>query len=144
LVPVRHIPFTSYPAIDTIGTGIWAVEMAREFPLAEVIGFDLVPYPSNINLPPNLQFLLADCAKGLDYPDGHFDIVHGRMIIGGIRDWKALMDEIVRVTKPGGLIVLAESAAPWPLIDPAPEGVGKGCTDLLELVGRYVVCMVSR
>ena len=34
------------------GTGIWAVEMAREFPKAHVVGMDLVPYATNeLDLP---------------------------------------------------------------------------------------------
>lgn len=119
------------------GTGIWAVEMAREFPKAQVVGLDLVPYPTNeSNLPPNLELVLGDCAQGLVYPDGHFDIVHARLIVGGIRDWKALLDEVVRITKPGGLMVFAESCCPWPLIDPAPEGVGRGFLDLMDLMSK--------
>jgi ubiquinone/menaquinone biosynthesis C-methylase UbiE len=119
------------------GTGIWAVEMAREFPKAQVVGLDLVPYATNeLDLPSNLKLVLGDCAQGLAYPDGHFDIVHARLIVGGIRDWKALLDEVVRITKPGGLMVFAESCCPWPLIDPAPEGVGKGVLDLMDLMSK--------
>jgi ubiquinone/menaquinone biosynthesis C-methylase UbiE len=119
------------------GTGIWAVEMAREFPKAQVVGLDLVPYATNeLDLPSNLELVLGDCAQGLAYPDGHFDIVHARLIVGGIRDWKALLDEVVRITKRGGLMVFAESCCPWPLIDPAPEGVGKGFLELMDLMSK--------
>jgi ubiquinone/menaquinone biosynthesis C-methylase UbiE len=119
------------------GTGIWAVEMARDFPKAKVVELDLVPYATNeVDLPPNLELVLGDCAQGLAYPDGHFDIVHARLIVGGIRDWKALLDEVVRITKPGGLMVFAESCCPWPLIDPAPEAVGKGFLDLMDLMSK--------
>jgi ubiquinone/menaquinone biosynthesis C-methylase UbiE len=128
---------------DNVGTGIWAVEMAREFPKAHVIGVDLAPYATNDkDLPPNLELVLADCVKGLPYPDAHFDIVHARLIVGGIRDWGALLDEIVRVTNPGGLMVLAESAGPWPMLDPVPEGVGQGYLDSFGPTGavwRYVM-----
>jgi hypothetical protein len=87
------------------GTGIWAVEMAREFPKAQVVGLDLVPYATNeLDLPSNLELVLGDCAQGL--------------------------------TKPGGLMVFAESCCPWPLIDPAPEGVGKGFLDLMDLMSK--------
>jgi len=69
------------------GTGIWAVEMAREIPKAQVISLDLVPYPTNEkDLPPNLELVLGDCAQGHAYPHGHFGIVHARLIVGGIRE----------------------------------------------------------
>jgi ubiquinone/menaquinone biosynthesis C-methylase UbiE len=104
--------------------------MAREFPKAHVTGVDLAPYATNEkNLPSNLELVLADCVQGLPFPDGHFDIVHARLLIGGIKDWGALLNEVVRVTKPGGLMVLAESAGPWPLLDQVPEGVGQGLLD---------------
>jgi SAM-dependent methyltransferase len=110
--------------------------MAREFPKAEVIGLDLAPYPTNEELPSNLELVLGDVANGLPYPDGHFDIIHARLIVGGIRDWKALMDEVVRATKPGGPIVFAESCCPWPLIEPPPEGVGLGYLNLMDLMTK--------
>jgi ubiquinone/menaquinone biosynthesis C-methylase UbiE len=122
---------------EKVGTGIWAVEMAREFPKAEVSGLDLVPYATNeANLHSNLQLVLGDCAKGLDFPDGYFDVVHARLIVGGIRDWKALLDEVVRITKQGGLMVFAESCVPWPLVDPAPDGVGSGFVNYMEMCAK--------
>jgi ubiquinone/menaquinone biosynthesis C-methylase UbiE len=111
--------------------------MAREFPKAEVVGLDLVPYATNeLDLPTNLELVLGDCAQGLAYSDGHFDIVHARLIVGGIRDWKALLDEVVRITKPGGLMVFAESCCPWLLIDPAPDGAGRGFVDFMNVVAK--------
>jgi SAM-dependent methyltransferase len=102
-----YYPATTQRTSLMAGTGIWAVEMAREFPKAQVVGLDLVPYATNeLDLPSNLKLVLGDCAQGLAYPDGHFDIVHARLIVGGIRDWKALLDEVVRITKRGGLMVL--------------------------------------
>lgn len=111
--------------------------MAREFPKAEVIGLDLVPYATNeANLPSNLQLVLGDCAKGLEFPDAYFDVVHARLIVGGIRDWKALLDEVVRITRPGGLMVFAESCVPWPLVDPAPEGAGNGFVNYMAMCAK--------
>lgn len=114
--------------------------MAIEFPRAQIIGIDLVPYEedptSTTTLPPNLELVLGDCSRGIDYPDGHFDIVHTRMLLGGIRDWNALIDEAVRICKSGGLLVFAESDCHWPLIDPAPEGVGRGYTTYFDQVTK--------
>lgn len=110
--------------------------MALEFPKAQVVGLDLVPYYEDptIKVPPNLDLVLGDCTRGINFPDGHFDIVHTRMLLGGVRDWDSLINESVRICKPGGMLCFAESDCYWPLIDPVPEGVGKGYTTYFEYV----------
>lgn len=120
-----------------VGTGIWAEEMAREFPKAEIIGLDLAPYEKDWDtLPSNLSLVLSDALKGLPYPDRYFDVVHARMILGGIRDWTTFMTEVVRVVKPGGLMVLAETEGRWPLRDQPSTEVGSGFVKLLDLVSE--------
>ena len=51
---------------------------------------------------------------------------------------ESLLDEVVRITRPGGLMVFAESCCPWPLIDPAPEGAGSAFPDLMDLMSKQV------
>ncbi|KAG8898497.1 hypothetical protein FRC01_010888 [Tulasnella sp. 417] len=42
------------------GSGIWAVEMAKQFPSAEVVGIDLI-HPDNVpEIPPNCRFRIED------------------------------------------------------------------------------------
>ncbi|RXK38723.1 hypothetical protein M231_04033 [Tremella mesenterica] len=104
------------------GTGVWsgfspviwsglidrAIEIAQEFPNAEVIGLDLAPVQKDQDVPFNCQFIIEDAARGIPFPDGYFDIVHARVLIVGVRNWKSLIDDMVRVTRPGGLIVSVE------------------------------------
>jgi SAM-dependent methyltransferase len=73
-------------------------------------------------LPDNLQFVLEDVNQGLPYPDGHFTVLHSRLMLAGvrplfsfllnaeyqIRDWNAYIKECVRLVKPGGLLVFVE------------------------------------
>ena len=96
--------------------------MAEEFPEADIIvwlscglmgaaddqGIDLAVPHSYLQVPSNCSFVLGDVSLGLPYPDEHFDVVHGRLLMSGIRDWKALVDEMARVLKPGGLMVFVE------------------------------------
>jgi hypothetical protein len=59
-------------------TGFWAMEVAKEYPDAKVIGFDLSP-TSRDDVPPNSTFEISDLNKDLgQYPDGTFDFVHSR------------------------------------------------------------------
>ena len=100
------------------GSGRWAMEMAALFPDARVIGLDLVPPPEDANplgegldaRPENYLFTAGNILEGLPYPDASFDFVHQRLLITAIpRDrWPGVIQELARVTRPGGWIELAE------------------------------------
>nr|XP_019009621.1 uncharacterized protein I206_05179 [Kwoniella pini CBS 10737]OCF48402.1 hypothetical protein I206_05179 [Kwoniella pini CBS 10737] len=89
------------------GTGTWCLEMSREFPEAEFIGVDLVPIQPD-NLPNNCSFMIDDITNGLSYPDGMFDLVTGRLLVMGLRDYPSILQDIARVIKPGGMYVATE------------------------------------
>lgn len=89
------------------GTGIWAIDIADEFPNAEVIGTDLSPIQPTW-VPPNLKLEIDDCTKDWTWDDGTFDFVHMRMLIGAISDWNKLFQQAYRVCKPGGWVQSAE------------------------------------
>ncbi len=126
LAPVRH------PAavLDVgAGTGQWAFEVCAAFPDAMVVGLDLVrgkPGP-----PANYRFVQGDVLDGLPFADGRFDFVHQRFLTAGIplASWSALLQELFRVTRPGGWVELGEALA---RIEPA----GPATTRLTELAHR--------
>lgn len=100
------------------GTGRWAMEMAAEFPRARVVGIDLVLPDSTASLghgltqqPENVTFLEGDVLKGLSFDDASFDFVHIRFLFTAVpeRAWPALLDELIRVTRPQGWIESVES-----------------------------------
>lgn len=93
------------------GTGRWVIEMAKEFPQAEVVGLDIVK--PNINSearPVNTLFTQRDVLKGLPFTDGVFDYVHMRFLIAALptKDFLSVINELQRVTRPGGWIELTE------------------------------------
>ncbi|KAF8636569.1 hypothetical protein AX17_003380 [Amanita inopinata Kibby_2008] len=90
------------------GPGHWAIDIADEFPGAEVIGIDLAPIQPR-SVPPNCTFELCDLNQSnIPYPDGYFDLIHARSMHTGISDYPRLLQEIVRVLRPGGLVILVE------------------------------------
>jgi len=83
------------------GTGIWAIDVADEYPSAEVIGIDITPtQPSWI--PPNLRFEIEDAQLEWTFPPNSFDFIHVRSLHGAISDWPMLYQEIFTALKPGG------------------------------------------
>ncbi|RUS33450.1 methyltransferase type 11 [Jimgerdemannia flammicorona] len=98
------------------GTGIWSIDLAREFPNSTFIGTDIIDIFANetSTIPPNCSFLKADTFKGLPFPDGSFDFVFQRAqsMCFTAEMWPRVLREIVRVTKPGGYIELLEGSFP--------------------------------
>jgi cyclopropane fatty-acyl-phospholipid synthase-like methyltransferase len=90
------------------GTGIWAIEMADEFPNAIVIGTDLSPIQPNW-VPPNCKFYIDDAEADWNYStDEHFDFIHGRGLCGGIADWTRFYGQAYQNLKPGGWLEMVE------------------------------------
>ena len=73
------------------GTGIWAVEVAEEFPDATVIGNDLSAIQPKW-VPPNLSFEIDDIESEWNY-SAKFDLIHTRHMDFSIADWPKLMNQ---------------------------------------------------
>ncbi|KAH7635576.1 S-adenosyl-L-methionine-dependent methyltransferase [Sordaria sp. MPI-SDFR-AT-0083] len=91
------------------GTGLWAIDMADEFPDCNVIGTDLSPNQPTW-VPPNLRFEINDASKEWTYQPNFFDFIHMRWLTGAIRDWTAVYKEAYRCLKPGGWIEHMDSS----------------------------------
>ncbi|KAK1753020.1 methyltransferase domain-containing protein [Echria macrotheca] len=89
------------------GTGIWAIDMADEYPSAEVIGIDLSPIQPGW-VPPNVRFLVDDAESDWGHGRGKFDYVHARHMCMAIKDWPKLLQQAYDALKPGGWIELQE------------------------------------
>ncbi|KAL7271335.1 hypothetical protein RUND412_005919 [Rhizina undulata] len=85
------------------GTGIWAIEIADQFPSADVLGVDLSPIQPNF-IPPNLAFEVDDIEEAWQYQDNSFDFIHIRTMAGYIRDWPKLYRQAFKALRPGGWI----------------------------------------
>nr|BBH93668.1 hypothetical protein KTA_18670 [Thermogemmatispora argillosa] len=104
------------------GTGQWAFELAHQFPHAEVIGLDLEQVKASTP-PPNYRFVQGDLLQGLPFDNNSFDFVHQRLLFLAIplAAWPGVVQELARVTSPGGWIELVEaSIAPKDLTPSGP------------------------
>ncbi|PYH90270.1 UMTA methyltransferase family protein [Aspergillus ellipticus CBS 707.79] len=93
------------------GTGTWAMEMADEFPDAEILGTDLSPIQPNW-APPNCSFVVDDAESDWAYTkEEAFDYIHARSMGGGIGDWERLLRQAYEHVKPGGWVEIQEYEA---------------------------------
>ncbi|KAI5790468.1 S-adenosyl-L-methionine-dependent methyltransferase [Pyronema domesticum] len=89
------------------GTGIWAIDMADKYPMAEIIGTDLSPIQPNW-VPTNCVFQVDDAMMDWTFPDNYFDFIHCRNMASGVSNWDHLISEMLRCTAPGGYVELCE------------------------------------
>ena len=95
------------------GTGRWCVEMATLYPQANVVGFDLAPpatATAETSRPDNVVFTQGNMLEGLPFAENSVDFVHQRLVIVALPTdrWVSQIQELLRVTRPGGWIELVE------------------------------------
>jgi ubiquinone/menaquinone biosynthesis C-methylase UbiE len=99
------------------GTGGWLIEVAREYPTIEkLVGADI----SNKMISyararaeqqgSRAQFQTTDALRALPFSNDSFDLVNQRFGVSWLRtwEWKKILLEYERVSKPGGIIRIAE------------------------------------
>ncbi|KAK0646812.1 S-adenosyl-L-methionine-dependent methyltransferase [Cercophora newfieldiana] len=91
------------------GTGRWAIEMADEFPSAQVIGTDLSPIQP-VLVPPNLRFEIDDgneeWQNGEDWYD--VDYIHFLSTVAAWSDWQWMIRTAFSRLRPGGWLEMQE------------------------------------
>lgn len=92
------------------GSGVWTLEMARDFPASKFVGIDSEKrYLPQKNIPENCTFVVANTLK-LPFPDNEFDYTFQRTMVLAYSppEWIKVVAELIRVTKPGGMVELFE------------------------------------
>ncbi|RPA76255.1 S-adenosyl-L-methionine-dependent methyltransferase [Ascobolus immersus RN42] len=90
------------------GTGIWAIDFGDMYPQAEVIGSDISPIQPGW-VPPNVKFEIDDYEEEWVHKKESFDFIHGRNIVGAVKDWPALIKQAYEALAPGGKFELQET-----------------------------------
>lgn len=99
------------------GPGGWCQEIAFEHQSIQVTGIDIsttmmryAQVQAQVQGLDNAKFLTMDVTQPLAFPDNSFDFVNARSLIGFMQKerWPDLVREMLRVTRPGGIIRLTE------------------------------------
>jgi phosphatidylethanolamine/phosphatidyl-N-methylethanolamine N-methyltransferase len=80
----------------------------------------------------NVESLMVMDAQSMAFPDNSFDVIVAQLVITAVPDPEAVLDEFVRVLRPGGEIVLVSRV-----------GAGKGLRQVLERGFSPVTCMLG-
>ena len=102
------------------GTGHTLAQIKTALPNAELSGIDLSPaYVAKAKAMCPEAAILTDDARALPFVDDTFDIVTSTYLFHEVpeADRRTVLAELARVVKPGGLVVLQDSAQ----LDDAPE-----------------------
>ncbi|HBE24765.1 MAG TPA: class I SAM-dependent methyltransferase [Ktedonobacter sp.] len=94
------------------GSGGWVLSLAQAYPHLEVMGFDIdermiiyATTQAGVGGLDNASFRVMDLNQPLDYPDNYFDLVSARfMTVIPTEVWPSAERELVRITRPGGII----------------------------------------
>ena len=102
------------------GSGIWAVDFANQHPNCNVHGIDLSRVKPNGATPPNCSFQVKDVETEWDFQDvGPFDLIHSRLLIEGMRDWRGYFAKCFKNLKPGGWVEAHEVQCPMYSANPS-------------------------
>jgi cyclopropane fatty-acyl-phospholipid synthase-like methyltransferase len=59
------------------GSGLWAIQVAEEYPNTRVIGTDISPVQPT-EVPQNCDFQIESLLEGLSFDTGSVDLLHSR------------------------------------------------------------------
>jgi ubiquinone/menaquinone biosynthesis C-methylase UbiE len=131
LFPERDDISSMHDILDiACGPGAWVLDVAYTYPKIEVVGVDISrnmieyaraqAWTQGLN---NTHFQAMDVLKPLAFPDNSFDLVNARFLVGFMpaTAWPRLIDECMRITRPGGVIRLTEFDEPGTTNSPAFE-----------------------
>lgn len=106
------------------GSGIWAIDVADQYPAAVVTSTDLSP-SQRTWVPSNCKFMVDDIEAEFCWKENTFDFIHIRGLYGTIKDWPRVYQQCLHVLKPGGYLEHAEYSAQFTSDNNSiPEGGG--------------------
>jgi len=121
LVPPEIDPDAVHDVLDlACGPGSWALDFARAYPCARVVGVDRAKIAlvearrlaARENLS-NVEFQEVDILgeAGLPFPDSRFDLVWARALFLHlpVATWEPLLHEVYRVLRPNGAFVALDN-----------------------------------
>ncbi|RIA99736.1 S-adenosyl-L-methionine-dependent methyltransferase [Glomus cerebriforme] len=116
------------------GPGTWLLDLSNKYENSLFFGLDIKSiFPLEIK-PNNLEFIEADIFNGLPFRDNEFDFarIDNMCLILTVEQWDFALSELIRVTKSGGYIEVADRRNDYddegPIFDRLSKGVWSTCS----------------
>ncbi|KAJ5159748.1 uncharacterized protein N7482_006752 [Penicillium canariense] len=117
------------------GTGEWVLDIAEDFPAADILGTDLSPIQPTW-APPNCRFFIDDAESDWTFSSSEaFDYIHARSMGGGVSDWPRLLRQALVHLKPGGWFEVQEFEA-WVRSDDGTHMMATNVMDWQDKLNR--------
>ncbi len=129
------------------GTGGWLIETAKTYPaMTQLFGIDISGKMLDYaraqaeahQVSDRVEFVVMDALRMLEFPNNFFNLVNMRCAQGWVRtwEWPKLLQEALRVSKPGGIIRFTEVNG-GAESTPALERLGHLIVSALYQAGHY-------
>ncbi|KAJ7040051.1 S-adenosyl-L-methionine-dependent methyltransferase [Mycena alexandri] len=89
------------------GSGAWAIQAALKFPDAQVVAIDMSPLP-HCELPPNVNFVLANLTEDWTLEMEAFDMVHSRLVMSHVVNGEDAIRKAAQLVRSGGLMIIED------------------------------------
>jgi ubiquinone/menaquinone biosynthesis C-methylase UbiE len=130
VLPEQSDPTVFHRVLDVgCGTGGWVIEAAQTYPDMSLVGIDIsqrmIRYAraqaKNHHVDGRVEFCVIDALCMINISDASFDLVNVRLGLSFMRtwDWPKLLSELLRVTRPGGVVRITDSDVIPPTNSPA-------------------------
>jgi ubiquinone/menaquinone biosynthesis C-methylase UbiE len=142
-LPEQSDPASLHRVLDIgCGPGGWLLEMAARYPHMSLVGIDIswrmIEYARDEaqarKLTDGVEFHVMDVLRPLKIPDGSFDLINMRFGASflQVKDWPGLLSELLRVTRPGGIVRITDS------------GMTQSTSSAQTRLGQMVLCALYR
>lgn len=101
------------------GSGGWVIQAAQTYPTMSLVGVDIskqmVTYANKQatqqHVTDRVMFRVMDALHILDFPTASFDLTNMRLVSSFVRtwEWPKVMTEVLRVTRPGGVLRITDT-----------------------------------
>jgi ubiquinone/menaquinone biosynthesis C-methylase UbiE len=145
LFPERNDVSSMHDILDiACGPGGWVLDVATAFPEIRAVGIDIShmmieyaraqAWSKGLN---NASFQFMNALEPLEFADDSFDMVNARSIFGFMPTtaWPGLIQECMRITRPGGIIRLTEFDTYGTTNSPAVEKINEIGLRAFKLAG---------
>jgi ubiquinone/menaquinone biosynthesis C-methylase UbiE len=120
VLPEQPDPTAFHDVLDIgSGTGGWVIQMAQTYPTMSLVGVDISKQmvthaneqAEKQHVTDRVTFRIMDVLHRLDFPDASFDLTNIRFASSFVRtwEWRKVVPEMLRVTRPGGVIRITDT-----------------------------------